>query len=46
MTAPIHRLADVAMTAVVTLTCGLPEAARAAKPFGTWLMEDGRAHQN
>ncbi|MGU3422987.1 DUF2147 domain-containing protein [Methylobacterium sp. D54C] len=42
MTAPIYCLATVALlTAMVT--CGRPNAAHAAEPFGTWLTENGRA---
>ena len=44
MTAPIYRLAAVALVAAVaTVTCGRLNAARAAEPFGTWFTEDGRA---
>ncbi|MCJ2012787.1 DUF2147 domain-containing protein [Methylobacterium sp. J-076] len=44
MTAPIYRLGTLALVAVVAgATCGRPEAARAAEPYGTWLTEDGRA---
>jgi uncharacterized protein (DUF2147 family) len=44
MTAPIYRLATFALvTAIAGATCGRPDAAGAAEPYGTWLTEDGRA---
>lgn len=44
MTFPVYRLATAALVvAVATVTCGRPNAATAAEPYGTWLTEDGRA---
>ncbi|KQO87885.1 hypothetical protein ASF36_24460 [Methylobacterium sp. Leaf90] len=44
MAAPIYRLATFALVAAIAgATCGRPNAARAAEPYGTWLTEDGRA---